>query len=382
MMGSSLSTEGGSSSSSSSPASLVGKVEHLPGGGVTFYPSDKAVEESKRINPFDIQLLVQGSKERKIELLQGSPNLSEKGLHFRGHSFVHSAAEAYNNHHHLVIRPDDVWMAIMNQFSVYVDINAEKLRDKFVDFQGKKELEVRAAGSIRNAPYDALARMMEEEIAKNIKDPSVRSWVVPNFSTTTQTDRVVGAVVLMAAMKNYFDYKFSLCCGLPKVTLLGTVEDWKEIRGRAERILEFDAGDKRMGKWGKMLFPVLDKLVESAEGKPDLDWWQKIANHVGGGSGPTWLSGWITVFTVFSDDKKWMGDTHSFQTYMGHKGSSEWIYIDTNDIPKGYLMVPVTVDDNGTEYKTEMYAGHIVSKLENGNTTIVPQLDWCIVLPH
>jgi hypothetical protein len=60
---------------------------------------------------------------------------------------------------------------------------------------------------------------MEEQIAENIKDPKIRykmetvrffyidllsrSWIVPNFSTTTPSDRVVGSVVLMATLQKY-----------------------------------------------------------------------------------------------------------------------------------------------------------------------------------
>ena len=33
--------------------------------------------------------------------------------------FVHTLITAYNNHHHLVLRPDDVWIAILGQFNFY-----------------------------------------------------------------------------------------------------------------------------------------------------------------------------------------------------------------------------------------------------------------------
>jgi len=336
---------------------------------ITFSPSDTKVEKVASHKPFSFSQL-SSARDKAVDFIQGSPNLTDKEAYsITGHSFVQAAYLAYSSHHHLVIRPDDVWIAIMTQFSSYVDQNAEKLRNKFVDFQGKKELTVSSGGSLRTAPYDYLARMMEDQIAKNIKDPSVRSWVVPDFSTTTSTDRVVGAVVLMAAMKNYFSYKFMLLCGLPQVTLLGTVEDWKDVRNRAQRILEFDAGDRRMVAWGKMLFPVLDKFVETASGSPDRDWWQRIANRTGGGSGPRYLSGWITVFSVFSDTGKWIADS-----------SGEWPSVNTNEVAKGLVSVPVTVDDNGTVYETEMHAGHMVVRLADEGTTIIPQLDWCLTL--
>lgn len=61
----------------------------------------------------------------------GSPN-----------GFVYSAIQAWNNHYNLVIRPEDVWFAILTQLSAYINRHAEELRGKFVPFEGKKELVV------------------------------------------------------------------------------------------------------------------------------------------------------------------------------------------------------------------------------------------------
>jgi hypothetical protein len=42
---------------------------------------------------------------------------------------------------------------------------------------------------------------MTEQIAANLKDDSVRDWIMPSFTTTTINDRVVCSVVMMAAMQ-------------------------------------------------------------------------------------------------------------------------------------------------------------------------------------
>ena len=82
------------------------------------------------------------------------------------------ATVAYNQHHDLVWRPDDVWQAILTQFSLYVQ-NAEGLRAKFVDFQGKRELTIEALGTLHTVDFVDLAkRMVDEQIIKNIKDPT------------------------------------------------------------------------------------------------------------------------------------------------------------------------------------------------------------------
>lgn len=357
----------------------------MSSNGITFKVSDVKLEKidktsHEEFSPdvFNTPSSPDDDKETPSkEYLQGS--LSKDLYSIGCHAFVHAAAKAYNEHHNLVIRPDDIWLAIITQFSAYVNNYPEELRDKFVDFEGKKELVVKTNGSLRTVSYDALAMLMADQIAENIKDPSIRDWALPSFSTTVNSDKAVGAVALMATLQAYFDYKFSLMCGLPQVTLLGSTSDWEEVRKRAERLVEFDLKEGLLKKWNAMLLPVLDQFIKSSKGDADKDWWNKIVNHVGGGSGPTWLSGWITVFCVFNDSGKWVGDAHSCSSYMGDSWSSEWIYIDTNDIPSGYVRVPVTVDDNGVEYKTTMYAGHLGVEFKDDNT-IVPRLDWAIVV--
>ncbi|GAM21970.1 hypothetical protein SAMD00019534_051450 [Acytostelium subglobosum LB1] len=356
----------------------MNRDESKPAKSFTFVVDSKVKETapSRPLTKFDYKALDKTySKVARSSVEKDSPSI----VHIGDHAFIHSAILAYNQHMHLVIRPDDIWLALITQFSFYVNANAETLRTKFVAHDGKKELEVKSGGTLHTAPYEHLAMMMTDQIAANIKDPSVRDWVLPSFTTTSNTDRVVGAFALMATLKKYFDYKFSLCCGLPKVTIMGTVEDWTQVRQRVERFVEFDGKERHMKKWVDMLLPVLDNMIKSANGKPDTKWWNQIANYVGGGSGPTWVSGWIGVFMVFNDEGKWQGDMKKVQ-FWNQEIKSEWPLVDTSDIPKGYVSCPLKIDDNGTMYDTEIYAGHLVSKLINDNTTIVPQLDWCILV--
>ncbi|CAE7928452.1 unnamed protein product [Symbiodinium necroappetens] len=262
--------------------------------------------------------------------------------------------EAYSRHHELVLRPDDVWQAILTQFSFYVNANAEALRDRLVNFEGKMTLVVEMAGTLFTADYAEFAeRMVDENIVQNIKDPEMVAWLMPGFSTTTVNDRVVAAVSVMSTLQNYFEYVCRLCCGIPKVTLLGTVEDWMQLQKKADRLRDFDLTDRRMSQWLAMLSPVLDQFVASASGKADLDFWDKVCCHLGGGSGPSYLSGWVTVFAVFNKDGEWKGDVAEASNPTG-----AWPQIDTGRIPAGTLSVPVLVDDNGTQYDTQMVAGN------------------------
>ena len=73
-----------------------------------------------------------------------------------------------------------------------------------------------------------MAKDMRRELDKKVVDPSFHAWILPKFSTTNTTDGIVASVIMVSSMKNHFDYKFGLMCGLPSVTLGGEQEDWEE----------------------------------------------------------------------------------------------------------------------------------------------------------
>lgn len=294
--------------------------------------------------------------------------------------FIWTVVEAYNQHHHLVIRPDDVWLAIGTQFAFFLQANAEELRPKFVDHEGKKELVARQVATLKTADYGKLAQDLAFEIGKNIHDKELKDWIVPAFSTTQDVDKVVGAMILMAAASKYFSYRMELCCGLPSVTLAGELQDWEEIERRAAKLLNYDTKSQVMTKWLKLLAPVLSQFTAAAAGKPDLQFWQRICSEHGNGSGPRYLSGWITVFSVFSDTGEWRGEQVRVPNNW-EKGqpyaNRPWPIMNTNDVAGGKISVDVQVDDGEKEYACELVAGHL-HMIRAGPATLQPGIGWLI----
>ncbi|RDW92300.1 hypothetical protein BP5796_01694 [Coleophoma crateriformis] len=265
--------------------------------------------------------------------------------------FVLAAISSYNNHHNLVLRPEDIWFSILSQLNFYINQNAEELRHLFVAHEGQKELEVIDWGSVDAYNFGKHAETMTHMIAKNIKEPELREWIIPAFSTTTKTDVVVASILMMGAMQKYFSYKFTILCGIPSVNAKTGQASF------AGRTGGFDQPD-------------------SAETK---DFWQTIVHYSGGGSGPTYLSGWITAFCFWDADGKTLykspPDTE-FHDLMG-QGTEvlsldgvKYHRIDTTDIPQGYVSVPVKVVDRGNEYNTHMIAGSVAIDLTSSGDTV------------
>ncbi|OQR96251.1 hypothetical protein ACHHYP_16552 [Achlya hypogyna] len=336
-------------------------------------PVERTAYSGPLVSKHTINELREFKKEGCDTIVQATP--TDALLAASASGFVRGAIQAYNTHHDLVLRPDDVWLAIMIQFGLYVNGNAEQLRSSLVRHEGQKELVVTRNGSLHTVDFGEMSVEMVDQMEKHLVDPTLKHWVLPSFSTTTDHDVIVGSVVMMASMKKYFSYKFRLCCGIPNVTLLGTVGDWEDIRARAAKLKTYG---NAMIAWSEMLVPVLDQFVLAATGEPDVQFWTRICCNIGGGSGPRYISGWIGVFCAFDEDGKWQGGTKQVTTW-GKVTTSEFPIINTNDIPPGYLTVDVTIDDNGTEYKALMFAGHTAFAVDKG-TTIAPHLSWAIAL--
>ncbi|KAG5761607.1 hypothetical protein H9Q72_010295 [Fusarium xylarioides] len=160
--------------------------------------------------------------DRRQKIIQSSfsfnGSLEENHVMLSRNGLVWSSFHAYSTHHHLTIRPEGIWFAVITQLSVYINANSKKMRNYFVSHGGQKKLKVISSASLHTADFGNLAQQMTIEIAKNIKDPSLREWVLPSFSTTTDSDRIVGSVLLMGALQQYFSYTMTLTCGIPSVT--------------------------------------------------------------------------------------------------------------------------------------------------------------------
>ena len=101
----------------------------------------------------------------------------------------------------LSLRPQHLWVLVLQGVARHVVANAEDLRNEFVGHEGKKELVVRRdnwAGDLGREGLDWAGVVTEfsEQIA-GLTAPDVAELVDPDFSATTPTERVVSQVTVM-----------------------------------------------------------------------------------------------------------------------------------------------------------------------------------------
>ncbi|KAG9309543.1 hypothetical protein JVU11DRAFT_10521 [Chiua virens] len=325
----------------------------------------------------------------------------------RRNEFVNTVVEAYSKHHALIIRPDDVWLAILTQFSFFVNGNAEALRNVFVAHEGKRKLVIGAVGDRYGTEPGMLGCQMTELMQQHIVDESLREWMMPSFTTTTATDTVTSAIVMMGSMKEYFEYKIGFICGIPKVTLEGEMGDWEDILRRLERLKKYGV---QTIAWYHLLRPVISRFIAAYDdptSKKNLDFWNKVVHSTGPRRpcSPVYLSGWITAFCVFNQLGEWKGSpinakaknteapkylsiSQLVATYLRPiiwdtpyltLDGFPYPEINSGHIPYGFTYVDVKLEDGGNTFETMFVAGSIGSHISSTmlrRDTLQPISGW------
>ncbi|USP79873.1 hypothetical protein yc1106_07147 [Curvularia clavata] len=188
---------------------------------------------------------------------------------------------------------------------------------------------------------------------------------MPAFSTTTINDRTTAAVLMMESMQAYFSYGYELMCGLPSITLLGERADYEDILVRLDK---FPNLGPETSKFADLLRPVLRRFLatfDPAQDAASLDFWGRIAHESSGGSGPSYLGGWLTAFCFWNNQGKCSHDSkraripfHSRNLVLELDGMA-YDRVEIEEIPTGYASVPVLVEYNDKEYHIEMVAGSL-----------------------
>jgi hypothetical protein len=325
-----------------------------------------------------------------ILLVRGSPVVADGSVKSSPFGFIGAAVTAYGYHHNLVFRPDDVWVTILSQFSYYVNARSELLRDEFVSFEGQKELTITVRGyTVYNAPYDVMTREFLNEIMENLVDETLKEWFLPGFSTTTLTDQVVAAATGMCTFQDYFTYVYEVACGIPMVTLEGTVQDWELLLSKLDRLPQYDDGTGVLEEWVGLLRLVLGNFVESAKtgSSNNLEFWDNICYYNSDGYGTSVLSGWMTVFSFFDQDgqKTVLSGAGSYSMEMSSHQNDDpprllFPSFDQTSINPNILSCPAIVDANGVVYNATLFVGQMSFSHESTAAVIQPRNDWALVI--
>jgi hypothetical protein len=201
------------------------------------------------------------------------------------HPVLSAVGRAFAEHRPLVLTPDAVWLTIAQGVAQHVRLNAEELRPRLVSHAGRKRLEVVHDGPM---PTDAEAwGRLVASFGRRLADETAEAGLFAcDFSTSTDVERVAGQIVVLDAYAPYYSLWMFCVCGIPSITLTGTVGDWQKIRDRVDALAAFG-----LDGWCRSLAPIADEFVRAAAGAADTGFWRRIYNPADAYGGEV-ITGW------------------------------------------------------------------------------------------
>ena len=291
---------------------------------------------------------------------------------------------AHTNHYPIRIKPDDIWLLIVQAFSNHVNANSEELRNLFVNFDGKKTLKVYYPldniKQVNRKVLEDFSEQINKQMIEYLGD-KILDTLTPNFSTTTYDSKIVCKISIMGAFKKYFDYKMMLCgCGIPYIILEGTADDYKKILNKAKDLEKYN-----FSWYIKKIIPHIQKMIDAKEGKIDIDYFKnmiqkkEITEQRSGPSGMheyevkvDIICGWFLNFFAYYKEVGFSGKVRRFE--------DEQIKVENfKKLANQMLVVPFTIEDL-VHKKTYLmkYKVGFVGCDQNENKEVFPVQGWFV----
>ena len=239
--------------------------------------------------------------------VEGYPIAEKRMIRPYFHPFLLMLHLGFASHRPVSISPDTVWLMICNGFAAHAEVQGELFPQ---GEDGKVPIKVRR-DSFRKGENNDWEGVFGEFAATmdGIMDNDLKETLTAGFSTTGAKEKAAFEVVFMKTMEKSFAYHVSTVCGIPSITLEGTVRDWENLAARAEKLRGFECD-----WWLDALKPVLAQFTAAAGGKVDRDFWRSIYK-VNEQSGGDTVSGWCLLFFPYvkthdrNGDERWEKNT-------------------------------------------------------------------------
>ncbi len=139
---------------------------------------------------------------------------------------------------------------MQNQFAIaqgiaqHITQNVEKLRQKFVDFDGKKEIIVEDNSLKIDSNKNDWSFVLKQfdEGCRKLTNNDIVDLMTCNFNSTSVTSQTASKCVLFKAMSEYIDFSTMTMSGIPEIILVGSVQDWKKVQTKCKKLKEMKIG--------------------------------------------------------------------------------------------------------------------------------------------
>jgi hypothetical protein len=326
----------------------------------------------------------------------------------KGHGFIQAAVTAFSEHYPFVMRPQHIWILILQVVAEHVNQNSAALKSKWIATPGNATITLTVVKDsfALGKPNDwASVIFSEEKGNKNNFLNQIRSHTVEGafedmmlpLSGTTAIEKVSMGITVMSALQAYFKYRVVTSCGFPYIIMEGTLEDWQMIRKKAKELIQTRCLSSFAEKWLPALLSILDKFVSEYENAAtstktvDATFWNSMVKRgaTSGSGAISYFSGWINVFFPYLTSRYVKENRFAFVPYdaetfaavnnNSRNSRSSSSGPDVNFFPEGMSMAPVTWSYFNRDIPLEFKSGFICAKQDPITKAITPELGWYIM---
>jgi Domain of unknown function (DUF4419) len=275
---------------------------------------------------------------------------------------------AFSRHLPLALSPDTMWLAIAQGFALHIRNNPEALRTAFVFHDEKATITVDRPDFIPGSPnnpwpevFEIMAGAVHGEVG------AIGDVLIADFSTTGPIERAASQVVMLGAFEPYFRYVLRCICGIPRITLEGTPDDWLRLKGKVECLRSYDCD-----WWIRELLPICDQFVRASQGDIDGEFWKRIykIEEVYGGQD---VEGWIGKLFPY---------VKTFETQRWDRRNPLFdggrVTVTSGEFPNGLTRIPFNLQRESASDSMSFLAGFTGATYDEKLATIRPCIGWAV----
>ena len=164
----------------------------------------------------------------------------------------------------------------------------------------------------------------------------------------------------MSSVQDYFTFTGGILCGIPKVEMKGSEDDWVKLIKKFDDLGTYLQPIRNIigqNKWWPKARTVIEKLLDTYKENPDLDWWSRIVSQTGYEScgRPAKFDGWFV---------------------------EDFLSEQPDDLHSGLISVPMKITDDNTDEQSALVAGIPGFKIDKqlNETRIEAVHAWTLML--
>jgi hypothetical protein len=211
------------------------------------------------------------------------------------HGFLNTVHAAFTQGLPLLLEPDHIWTLILQGVADHVHLNADALRELFPTRRDEIVVRTRAYTSWAEDALPVLCTVATH----------ARGGVpLPAFSTTCGVRFTCAALALLDVFTGSAASNVPMVAAIdgapPRITLMGSAEDWCALRRCAERAC---AAACMQWWWTLALEPLLNEFVRAFDGADNADFWRDMYHH-GNEYAAHFSTGWVNYFFPYTRNSR------------------------------------------------------------------------------